>query len=166
MNSFDWYSPDEDSYTLVDVLQEENIQNSLVIDLGTSTGFITNSLDKSNVIIGSDLNLKALKKQKEGNLVRMDLLNCIRQDLIDIIIFNPPYVLNSNCSIIGGGVDGCAIINRFIKEIECNIFYLLVIEANKPKEIIKKIEAKGYTVQIKKIRKILGETIFILKGKK
>ncbi|WUR04057.1 eRF1 methyltransferase catalytic subunit (MTQ2) [Vairimorpha necatrix] len=160
----EWYSPDEDSYTLVDVLKQENIKNSLIVDLGTSTGFITKSLDKSNIIISTDLNIKALHRQKIGNLIHMDLLDSIRQDLVEIIIFNPPYVLDSSCPIIGGGVNGRNVIDRFIKQVECKTFYLLVIEANKPNEIIKELENKGYKIEIKKIRKILGETIIILKG--
>lgn len=159
----DWYSPDEDSYTLCDCLKDENISNKLILDLGTSTGFITKSLSSKNIVISSDLNMKALIKQKNGNLIHMDLINCIKQEYLDIIIFNPPYVLDSHDPIIGGGVYGREIIDEFINQVNVKMFYLLVIEANKYKEVIANIKNKGYIVEIKRIRRILGETIIILK---
>jgi release factor glutamine methyltransferase len=167
----DWYSPDEDSYTLADCIKDENIKCSVILDLGTSTGYIRRYSDKSNIVISTDLNMKALLRQKEilpedANLIHMDLLSCIRQDLIDFIIFNPPYVLYSDDPIIGGGLDGRSVIDRFVKEVEIKTFYLLVIEANKYLEIIENIKERGYNVEIKKIRRVLRETIIILKGSK
>lgn len=60
-------------------------------------------------------------------------------------------------------VYGREIIDEFINQVNVKMFYLLVIEANKYKEVIANIKNKGYIVEIKRIRRILGETIIILK---
>lgn len=161
-----WYEPDEDSYTFLDVLEEENIKNKLVVDLGTSTGVLSTPL-KDCLVVGIDKNRLALVEQKRirksPNLVVGDLLGSINQKVVDILLFNPPYVLDSSDPIIGGGVLGREIIDKFIEQVEVNLFYLLVIKANRPEEVIEKIEKKKYVVEVKKVRKILGETIIILK---
>ncbi|KAF9764469.1 putative protein methyltransferase MJ0928, partial [Nosema granulosis] len=137
-----WYEPDEDSYTLLDVLDSENISNKLIIDLGTSTGFLSQNLSKKNLVIGVDTNRLALEQQNtvSNNLVVANLLKSINQKNIDIIIFNPPYVLDSLDPIIGGGVLGREVIDEFINQVEVSLFYLLVIKANRPEEVKKLIE--------------------------
>ncbi|EOB14114.1 N6 adenine specific dna methylase [Nosema bombycis CQ1] len=164
-----WYDLNEDSYTFIDLLKEENIKNKIIIDLGTSTGVLSEAL-KGNLVIGVDLNRKALEEQqrlrRNPNLIRGDLLKSVNQGRVDIIIFNPPYVVDSLDPIIGGGPLGRIVIDKFIKEIEVDLFYLLVIKANRPEEVVKGIEEKGYKTKIMKIRRILGETIIIIKGEK
>lgn len=161
-----WYEPDEDSFTFLDVLEEENISHKLVVDLGISTGVLGDAL-KDCLVVGIDKNRLALVEQKRTrkspNLIVGDFLGSINQKMVDILLFNPPYVLDSRDPIIGGGVDGREVIDEFIKQVEVGMFYLLVIKANKPEEVIKKIEEKDYLVEIKRVRKILGETIIILK---
>lgn len=161
---YQWYDPGEDSYTFYDVLENEKLSGKIILDLGCSTGYLTDLLAKNNLVISSDLNLIGLE-QLDGskNAVRMDLLCGFDQSKIDCLVFNPPYVPDFDCIILGGGPFGRDVIDRFIEEIEIKLFYLLVIEANKPDEVIKNIENKGYTVNILKIRKVVGETIIILK---
>lgn len=160
----DWYEPDEDTYTLIDVLKEEKLENKVIVDLGTSTGIITESLKKRNTLISVDLNIKALYNHRGGNLVRADLLCSIDQDSVDLIVFNPPYVPDTDDPIIGGGPHGREVIDKFINIVSAKTFYLLVIEANNPREIVNVLRARGYEVEILKRRKILGETIYIIRG--
>jgi release factor glutamine methyltransferase len=84
-----WYDPNEDSYTFIDLLKEENIKNKIIIDLGTSTGVLSEVL-KDNLVIGVDLNRKALEEQqrlrRNPNLIRGDLLKSVNQRSIDIVI--------------------------------------------------------------------------------
>ncbi|ELA42240.1 uncharacterized protein VICG_00639 [Vittaforma corneae ATCC 50505] len=103
---------------------------------------------------------------KEKNAIRTDLLRGINQDKIDVVVFNPPYVPDFDCPIVGGGVNGREVIDRFVNEIAVNVFYLLVIEANKPLEILENIRGKGYEVDVLKVRKIVGETLIILRAAK
>lgn len=160
----DWYEPGEDSYTMHDVLEQENIRDKIVVDLGCSTGFLTELLCTSNFVISIDLNTKALLQMKEKNAIKTDLLRGINQNKIDAVVFNPPYVPDFDCPILGGGVNGRDVIDRFVDEIAVKAFYLLVIEANKPLEVLANIRKKGYKVDVLKIRKIVGETLIILRA--
>lgn len=162
----DWYDPDEDTYTLIDALKAENIREKIVLDLGCSTGAITDILESNNLVISLDLNIKALQQLKDKNAIRSDLLKGLNQRRIDVCIFNPPYVPDFDCPILGGGKFGREIIDKFVQKIEIETFYLLVIEANKPIEIVENIKARGYETKIIKIRKIVGETIIIIKAVK
>lgn len=166
----DWYDPGEDSYTFLDVLENENIKNKIIIDLGCSTGILSDLLKKDNFVISIDLNIKALLEYnhkdnyKNNNLIQMDLLSSINQNKIDIVVFNPPYVPDFDCKILGGGISGREVIDEFINNLEIKCFYLLVIEANKPVEIIENLQKKKYYCSVLKIRKVIGETIIIIKG--
>lgn len=162
----DWYEPGEDSYTLYDVLNNENITGKIVVDLGCSTGILTDLLDANNFVISIDLNRKALEQLKEKNAIQTDLLKGINQKKIDVIVFNPPYVPDFKCPILGGGVNGRDVIDRFVNEVEIELVYLLIIEANKPLEVVTNLREKGYQVDVLMIRKVIGETIIILKALK
>lgn len=162
--SMEWYEPGEDSYAIYDVLMSENIQNKTIVDLGCSTGFLTDLLCTSNFVISVDLNTAALEQMKGKNPVRTDLLNGINQSQIDIVVFNPPYVPDFDCPVLGGGRYGRETIDRFIESVTVKLFYLLVIEANKPLEILRNIREKGYVVDVLKIRRVVGETIIVLKA--
>ncbi len=162
----DWYEPGEDSYVMYDVLKEEKIEKQIIIDLGCSTGILTDLLDISNFVISIDLNVKALKEMKKKNKIRTDLLKGINQESVDIVVFNPPYVPDFDCPILGGGIFGREVIDRFVDDILVKKFYLLVIEANKPLEVMSNIRKRGYIVNVIKIRKVIGETIIILKAER
>lgn len=161
-----WYEPDEDTYTLIDVLEKEDLRDKMVVDLGTSTGIITSKLRSKNTVISIDLNIRALDNHSGGNLVRGDLMFCIEQKAVDVVIFNPPYVPDTDDPIIGGGPFGRMIIDRFVNTVTTKALYLLVIEANKPKEVVELLGERGYRTEILRKRTILGETIYIIKGQR
>ncbi|KAG5860054.1 putative HemK-like methylase [Encephalitozoon hellem] len=162
----DWYDPGEDTYTLMDVIEKEELEMRVVLDLGTSTGVLTDLLKRRNTVVSTDLNIKALQNHSGGNLVRADLLDSINQQSLDVIVFNPPYVPDTDDPIIGGGYLGRRIIDRFVSLVSVRVVYLLVIEANRPKEVILLLNGRGYRTKILSVRKILGETIYIIKGEK
>ncbi|AFM98429.1 putative HemK-like methylase [Encephalitozoon hellem ATCC 50504] len=162
----DWYDPGEDTYTLMDVIEKEELEMRVVLDLGTSTGVLTDLLKRRNTVVSTDLNIKALQNHSGGNLVRADLLDSINQQSLDVIVFNPPYVPDTDDPIIGGGYLGRRIIDRFVSLVSVRVVYLLVIEANRPKEVILLLNGRGYRTKILNVRKILGETIYIIKGEK
>lgn len=163
----DWYEPGEDSYAFLDILKKENIMNKIVVDLGCSTGLLTEYLKNKNFVVSADLNSKALieyrKISNNANLIQMNLLEGINHHKVDVVVFNAPYVPDFDCTILGGGSKGQDVILRFISAIEIKIIYLLVIEANEPYLIIREIESRNYKCSILKVKRVLGETIIILK---
>ena len=112
------YEPNEDTYLLIDALNLESknsivAQNpSTVLEIGIGSGAVINSLymmmkrdgckvDEIN-FTGTDINPEALvsaRKVTEDNKTTIDYKECIFADGIetkmDIIIFNPPYVVTS-----------------------------------------------------------------------
>lgn len=167
----EWYEPGEDSYTFLDALKEENIHHQIVLDLGCSTGILSEFLSLNNFVLSVDLNIAALREfnrnsEIKRNLIETDLLRGINQRNINVVVFNPPYVPDFDCPILGGGVLGREVIDRFIEVINTKVFYLLVIEANNPIEITNLIIKRGYNCKILKIRKVLGETIIIIKAQR
>lgn len=160
----DWYDPGEDSYTFLDVLQAENIQRQVVVDLGCSTGILTDFLSRKNFVVSIDLNTKALEQLEDKNAIRTNLLAGVNQSQVDAVVFNPPYVPDFDCPILGGGPFGRETIDRFVEEVETKCFYLLVIEANKPLEVMGNIRNRNYEVDVLRIRRVVGETIIILKA--
>ncbi|KAF7696486.1 Methyltransferase N6AMT1 [Cucumispora dikerogammari] len=106
---------------------------------------------------------------KDFNYVFTDLLNGIKQDRIDFCFFNPPYVPTRFVSkgfkaSYSGGNNGVEVINRFIETVEIKEVVVLVIEVNKPLEIIKKWESRGYSVEIVLRKKIMNEVIYLIRG--
>lgn len=162
----EWYEPGEDSYTLYDVLKAANIKDCVVVDLGSSTGFLTDLLAESNFVLSIDLNVAALSQISGKNTIRTDLLSGVNQEKIDVVVFNPPYVPDFDCPILGGGTNGRRTIDRFIAAVTVPLFYLLIIEANKPLDVVRLIRERGYAVEVANIRRVVGETIIVLRASK
>ena len=87
-------------------IKKYNLKNPKILDLCTGTGCIgltlKNELPTSDVTI-SDISPKALEVAKENqknlnldvNIIESDLYNNIKQNNYDIIISNPPYVMEN-----------------------------------------------------------------------
>ncbi len=92
------YNPREDSYFLVEILENLNLnlKDKEILDMGTGSGIISEFLikktEKKN-ITASDINGEALEKARElgVKIIKSDLFENIDRKF-DIIIFNPPYL--------------------------------------------------------------------------
>lgn len=175
--NFDFYEPGEDSYAFLDFLKTENIKNKFILDMGCSTCILTDLLKINNCVISLDKNIKALNyivkniTSHNYNLVYGDLFIRINPSVFDIIIFNPPYVLDTETIeyedyIVTGGSDGCKVINQFIdilNNYKINTIYLLIIKANNMNKIENKINKNNYNIELKNVKQIIGETLLIYK---
>lgn len=198
------YEPAEDSFLLLDAL-EADLSNlvarrpSICLEIGSGSGIlitaIANAL-KESACFAIDINPHACtvtKRTVSANnatveVVNMSLLNGFRGNVVDLLIFNPPYVVTPdeelkldadrnnpfNSNIIqswAGGKDGRRIMDRVFKEMENilspnGIAYILVIEENKPNEILNMMQIKGFSGCIVAERRIRGEHLFILRFNK
>lgn len=116
-------------------------------------------------------------------MVLTDLAECFCDrlaGLVDLLIFNPPYVATSDseCHARGlqaswaGGTDGTQVIWRFIDQANLLLspegqFFLVLEKVNQPNMLIKQIEDKySISCDIVMDRKCGIEHLFIIKGTK
>ncbi|XP_017782216.1 PREDICTED: hemK methyltransferase family member 2 [Nicrophorus vespilloides] len=191
----DVYEPSEDSFLFLDALEEEfgnlvDLKPLNIVEIGSGSGVIITSLAKAlkNAnFFAVDINMSACKAtQMTGELnataiqpLCMDLLGQFKENMFDVIVFNPPYVVTDSEELCGnginrawaGGKDGREIIDKLLPKIpnilSCKgIFYLLLLKENKPKEVIDFMFTLGFAHKIIKERKLLGEYLYIVKFNK
>ncbi len=172
------YEPSEDSFLLAEVSLFEIKDAEKVLEVGCGSGIVS-AVIKANTgakITGIDINPDAAKCTKENGIdaIRGDLLSCIKGKF-DMIIFNPPYLPTSEEERTGdwlntaldGGYDGRRVIYRFLDEAgRClagkGKLLLLVSSLSGIEEVKSKMEALGYTVEIKTQERYMFETLAVI----
>lgn len=197
------YEPAEDSFLLLDSLEAdlEKIRSHgpvICTEIGSGSGVIITAVAKAlpdAACFAVDINPRACDvttrtAQKNGatlNVLNMNLLNGFRTNLIDLLIFNPPYVVTPDEEIDlhestgqsnhvndkitkswAGGADGRLIMDRVFDAMH-NILspngmaYILVIKENKPHEIIANMKSQEIYGSIVAERRIRGEHLYVLR---
>lgn len=196
------YEPAEDSFLLLDALEADlalliDAKPVVCVEIGSGSGVIITALAKSlqeSTCFAVDINPRACSitkrtaKFNEANLqvINMNLLNGFRPNSVDILVFNPPYVVTTDEELIedgaagggafnvnikqswAGGVDGRRIMDKVFDRLDSiltknGIAYVLVIEENKPLEIIRKLKKLNFNAAIVAERRIRGEHLLVLK---
>lgn len=182
----EFYEPGDDTYNFLKVLKSEGdfiAQRApkVILEVGCGSGIISDYL-KTNysnaLVLSSDVNYKALvntKKIVDSEVFKSSLLQNVKQMHIDLLVFNPPYVETIEEDVghedmrasFSGGSHGNTVIKQFIDELkDVKLIYLLTIKLNMPEVILELLTKKGYDASIISTKKILGETICIVKGLK
>lgn len=182
------YPPSEDTFILLDALEKDigslqlNLKNDcevpLVCELGVGSGIVSIFLEsllalenRKALYLGIDLNNDALlntetnrglnNKEMVLEPVLTSLFGGLRHGLIDILIFNPPYVLTPDAesenaqanpgihTALSGGIDGRLIIDQVIDNVNTYtsiraIFYLVLVKENKVDNVCERMLAKGW----------------------
>lgn len=158
------YEPAEDTFILLDALELElsflkSHKPLIVVEIGTGSGLVISALSKyldyqSFGFFGIDINEfacdAATRTAKINNVnvevLNMDLLTSFKNNSIDLLVFNPPYVptdceshsnvpewtkfyddeseevFQRNEKLLikswAGGIDGCEVINRVIFKLD------------------------------------------------
>jgi release factor glutamine methyltransferase len=200
------YEPAEDTFLLIDALEMEleaiKLHKPLItVEIGPGSGIVISALAKylnfqSHGFFAIDINkfaCDATQRTARANsvnvdVINMDLLTSFKENSIDLLVFNPPYVptetieddsdgakVYKNCDekkmltkSWAGGKDGCEIINRVLLNLdkilsERGIFYLLLIKENKPEKIVAQLKQMGFNAVQIIDRKIRGEHLLVLK---
>lgn len=196
------YEPAEDSFLLIDALESELVSlrvqcPALVVEIGPGSGVVITAvamaLGSSVQCVAVDINSYACdctrrtasRNNASVDVVNGDLLGVLRPNSIDVLIFNPPYVVtpdaelqeaNDTGSVVNecivkswaGGSCGRRITDRFLSQLDNWLTprgraYLLLIKENNPEEIIKNLGHIGFHAKQIAERKIRGEHLFVLK---
>ncbi|XP_055916720.1 methyltransferase N6AMT1 [Eupeodes corollae] len=196
------YEPAEDTFLLLDAIEDDleylnTVQPGVCLEIGSGSGIIITALSKkfpNAVCLSTDINPWACNTTKRTSLrnkasvdpIRTNLTDNIKNNLVDILLFNPPYVVTTDEEMNqeknfesdttdnnlifswAGGVDGRRVIDTLIDKLDSilspiGVLYLLVLKENKPKDIINRLAKNNFTANIFKERRIPGEHLFILK---
>ena len=97
--------------------------------------------------------------------IRMDLATGVRSGVVDVLVFNPPYVPTEEAVVgdgsgeggwigvaCGGGVDGMEVTIRVLEGLdeclsECGVAYILLCEKNKPEAVAEQLRNGEYGVK-------------------
>ncbi|XP_034474538.1 methyltransferase N6AMT1 [Drosophila innubila] len=202
------YAPAEDSFLLLDALEADlefldTLQPRLCLEIGSGSGVIITALAKrfahSALCLATDLNPRACDATKRTAIhnatldsIRCNLADAIRKRSVDLLLFNPPYVVTSDeelqsqlltdCQTVtgtpatqrhlvhswAGGRDGRRVTDILLGQLDeilspNGVLYLLLLRENKPDEIIEQLIQSHFKAVKYMERRIPGEYLYILK---
>ncbi|QEU62370.1 Mtq2 [Kluyveromyces lactis] len=204
------YEPSEDSFLLLDALEADlswlnnrfNDAVPLTIEIGSGSGIVStflmqNSIPNANgLYLATDLNPWALDatldtcskngcKNKHFDVLQTDLTSSIRENEVDLLVFNPPYVPaetvpelpHSNHAAhddewlflaLDGGDDGMMVTQRLLNGLDrilsCNgVAYILFCARNKPETVASKMKSSGWKCELVIHRKAGWEVLSVYK---
>lgn len=184
------YEPAEDSYLLLDSLEQDELFLKLrfsrfipvVSEIGSGSGiviaFIKRHIQPWGIYIPTDINpaactaaLNTLKLNNVGgqliyDVCQMDCTSAIRDNAIDLLVFNPPYVPAESVPeqpvdadddrwldlALLGGNDGMEVTWRVLKNLHTilapnGIAYILFCARNNPLQVCKYMESEGWRAE-------------------
>lgn len=190
---FDYvYEPAEDSFLLIDALEKDlkylKAKNPMLcLEVGSGSGVIITALGMAlpnAFCMSTDINLRACVMSKQTakynkvqlESINMDLATLTRDNIFDVIIFNPPYVVTETEECGGhdiaaswaGGIKGREVTDRLLDMIPKKLakngtFYLLLIKENIPDEVIKIMLEHGFQYETVIERKVKNEHQVVFK---
>jgi len=167
----DVYSPREDSYLLLEAIEEIRGKNAL--EIGCGSGILLESLIKRvNFVIGSDINYEALiitknRIKKAGLINKVELVQCnsanaFKNCTFDFVVFNPPYLpSNEDMDIsVSGGKKGIELTIKWVLEAKEVLkpegkIYFISSSLSHQNELIHYFNSVGFI-----IRKIISKKLF------
>lgn len=169
------YQPAEDSYLLqkilIDFLKNKN-KNIKILDIGTGSGIQAITCLKLGFknVLATDINKNAIKKLKKKIKTKSsNLFSNIKKEKFDLIIFNPPYLPESQYDIkpdTTGGKKGYEIILNFLKQSKNHLKKygkILLLFSNYSKPNIIKKQARNLRYNYKKLseKKLFFERLYV-----
>nr|XP_009862427.1 hemK methyltransferase family member 2-like isoform X2 [Ciona intestinalis] len=192
----DVYEPAEDTFLLLDALEKEksfleSVRPTITVEVGSGSGvvsaFVSKILGNSALYFCTDRNHRAALCSNETFKVNKANVNVVVTDLVsgllpklknsvDLLIFNPPYVVTPSDEIKGsgitaswaGGMHGREVMDKFFQLVptllsDKGVLYLVVIKENKPDEIKALFSNMGFLCDVVMTRRSGPEFLMILK---
>lgn len=195
------YEPAEDSFLLLDALEIKvselkQKQHPIVCEIGAGLGIVSTFM-KANiaphgVYLATDVNPTACSTVLETasanssrlgvlSALQMSLTSGIRRNVVDVLIFNPPYVPAEEVPSIPdsdlddtwldlallGGEDGMVVTWKVLNALDSilapdGVAYILFCARNKPQDVAKSMTAQGWHVNTVIERKAGWEVLSLL----
>lgn len=182
------YSPNEDSFLLLDYMKVG--KGSYVLDMGTGTGIlaIKATLLGASKVVAIDINpfasrcalrnviSKGLKSQI--SVLTGNLFSSLREDaMFDVILFNPPYLQTKMSEYRrdwlekswAGGRNGRAIIDQFIDKLPAHLrsggLLFLLHPSRGIRATIRKLKQMRMDTSVVAKRKLFFEELLVLSVK-
>lgn len=182
MPDFDIYEPREDSMLILNEVRKYAHGN--VLDMGTGSGILAvNAAHKADMVVGVDLNKKALEYAKEEARKRqLPNIQFIESDLFsyfekhpwkfDLMIFNPPYLPEDirepeeSRLATTGGKKGWELLDRFFSQASRYLMpygriLVLFSSLTGQDKIHEIIENYGFNFQKLSEEGLFAETLFV-----
>lgn len=199
------YEPAEDSFLLLDVLelQQEQVQQRfqdrvpVVAEIGTGSGIVTTFIKENiltnSVYLATDVNPVSCRtamntvrnNDSHWSLVdslQMSLTTGIRHHVIDLLVFNPPYVPAEEVPAVPqneddstwldlallGGADGMETTWQVLDQLgdilsADGMAYVLFCARNKPETVAETMRQRGWAVETVEVRKAGWEVLSVLR---
>jgi len=114
------YIPSDDSIFLANIVNQYHGVSAL--EMGTSGGFILRGLSKNfSIVVGTDIDFYSLKlilkMSRNERVICCDAATALRNIKFDMIVFNPPYLPNTNNYVdktVDGGPTGIELSIHFL----------------------------------------------------
>jgi len=174
------YEPAEDTFILMDSIEEdgpwllEKIKPTLCLEIGSGSGVVSSAVAKflKTFCLATDINpiaCRGTKETAEKHGVFVDSVNAdlasvlLLKNNIDLLIFNPPYVPTEEIEVASskiahtwaGGLQGRQVMDRLFPLVpellsDKGVFYLVLVQENKPTEVEKMFKEQGFFCKIVK----------------
>ncbi|XP_067623363.1 methyltransferase N6AMT1 [Eurosta solidaginis] len=195
------YEPAEDTFLLLDALEADipyirKIKPLICLEIGSGSGVIVTALAKQlteTFCMASDINAHACRTtlrtaKRNGthvDTINCNLLDCVREKCIDLLVFNPPYVVTTDDEMKNqsfaesqvssnlvyswaGGKYGRRVIDELLIRLDGilstkGVLYLLALRENKPDKLISELYTLGFMAIKFLERRIPGEYLYVIK---
>ena len=171
------YTPDADTYLLLDAARAEVKVGDRVLELGTGSGHIAAEIARVTGIVATDINPHAVFcARKKGVAVVQNDLFCGIRGSFDVILFNPPYLPTQPEERINdwlehaldGGLNGRVVIERFSEHVGRVLapggrILLLISSLTGLPEVRDLFFKAGFVSEIILRKNVEGETLYVLK---
>jgi release factor glutamine methyltransferase len=171
------YTPDADTYLLLDAARTDVKAGDRVLEVGTGSGLIAAELTKVTRVVATDISPHAvLCARKKGVAVVQNDLFCGIRNSFDVILFNPPYLPTKPEERIDdwlehaldGGLNGRVVIERFSADVNRVLapggrILLLVSSLTGLPEVRDLFFKVGFVSEIVLRRNVEDEILYVLK---
>lgn len=168
------YDPSEDTFLLIDALESDldllrSKNPTVCMEVGSGSGVVitalATALGPQRLYLATDINPRACRVTRDTATLNRVTVHAINTDLtrgiqpggIDVLIFNPPYVVTPSDEVgsgdlehtWAGGVSGREVMDRLFPRVpevlsEDGVFYLVVVKENKPQEVVEVMSGLGF----------------------